>query len=65
MHAKVHHMLGDTVEGAELALAVGPTLEAMWADGRLNPQAMPLARAIVDAICHGAIMKIDWAKFML
>ncbi len=63
--AKVHHMPGDTVEGAELALAVGPTLEAMWADGRLNPQAMPLARAIVDAICHGAIMKIDWAKFML
>ena len=63
--AKAHHMPDDTVEGAELALAVGPTLEAMWADGRLNPHAMPLARAIVDAICHGVIMKIDWTQFML
>jgi len=63
--AKTNYMAGDTVEGAELALAIGPTLEAMWADGRLNGESMPLSRAIVNAICHDSVMRIDWPSFML
>ena len=39
--AKAKHMPDDTVEGAELALALGPTLERMVAAGRL-----PAARVL-------------------
>jgi hypothetical protein len=45
-------MPDDTVEGAALALAVGPTLTAWCANGRLDPDTVPLSRALVDAICH-------------
>ena len=52
--AKADHMPDDTVEGAELALAIGPTLRAMMADGRLDPAALPLTRAIVASVCDDA-----------
>lgn len=61
--AKAGHMAEDTVEGAELALAVGPTLEAMWADGRLPVAKMPMSQAIIDAVCHAKPMTIDWREF--
>ena len=62
--AKSSHMPDDTVEGAELARAIGPVLEAMWADGQLPSAQMPLARAIIGAVCHDRIMEIDWEKFL-
>jgi hypothetical protein len=36
----------------------------MWADGQLPSAQMPLARAIVGAVCHDRIMDIDWEKFL-
>jgi glycerol-3-phosphate dehydrogenase (NAD(P)+) len=41
--AKAAHMPDDTVEGAELALAVGPTLTEWCASGRLDPDTVPLS----------------------
>ena len=61
--AKAEHMAADTVEGAELALAVGPTLRRMWEDGRLDRAAMPLTAAIVAAVCDDAVLDPDWASF--
>jgi glycerol-3-phosphate dehydrogenase (NAD(P)+) len=61
--AKAEHMAADTVEGAELALAVGPTLRRMWQDGRLERAAMPLTAAIVAAICDDAVLDPDWTAF--
>lgn len=62
--AKSNHMPNDTVEGAELAIAIGPQLESMWADGRLPKNRMPLSVAIVKAICHNETLEIPWATFM-
>lgn len=61
--AKAEDMPDDTVEGADLALAVGPALEAMWRDGRLPAARMPLARALVGAIREDRALEIDWRGF--
>jgi glycerol-3-phosphate dehydrogenase (NAD(P)+) len=60
--AKAAHMADDTVEGAELALAVGPTLAEWWANGRLDPDTVPLSRALIDAICHDHPFEIPWPQ---
>jgi len=53
----------ETIEGAQFALAVGPTMEAWFADGRLDPRAMPLAAAMIDSVCHDAPLIIPWTEF--
>ena len=60
--AKAQHMADETVEGAELALAVGPTLARWWASGRLDPDTIPLTRALIDAICHDHPFAIPWSQ---
>ena len=60
--AKATHMPDDTVEGAELALAVGPTLAEWCAHGRLDPDTIPLSRALIDAICHDHRFAIPWPQ---
>jgi glycerol-3-phosphate dehydrogenase (NAD(P)+) len=60
--AKAAHMPDDTVEGAELALAVGPTLDAWCASGRLDPDTVPLSRALINAICHDHPFEIPWSQ---
>jgi glycerol-3-phosphate dehydrogenase (NAD(P)+) len=50
--AKADHMAADTIEGAELALTIGPTLDAMMMTRALPGERMPPTRAIVDAICR-------------
>ncbi len=61
--AKAERMAEDTVEGAELALAVGPTLEAMFDDGRLDPDDLPLTRAILRAIRDDVPLTFTWQDF--
>ena len=61
--AKAEHMALETVEGAELALAIGPQLEAMWIDGRLPVHRMPLSTTIVQTVCHDHPMDIPWDQF--
>lgn len=62
--AKAKHMPSDTVEGAELARAIGPQLEQMWATGALPADRMPMARAIVAAVCHDRPMTFTWNNFI-
>jgi glycerol-3-phosphate dehydrogenase (NAD(P)+) len=54
------HMANETVEGADLALAIGPALERLFSLGRLDPKALPLAKAITDAICRDLPLQIPW-----
>lgn len=61
--AKSDHMPTDTVEGANLALELGPTIERMIEDGRLAADEMPLARAIIAAICRDAPLVLDFERF--
>jgi glycerol-3-phosphate dehydrogenase (NAD(P)+) len=60
--AKAAHMPDDTVEGAELALAVGPTLDDWCASGRLDPDTVPLSRALIDAICRDHPFEVPWPQ---
>ncbi|MBR0600592.1 NAD(P)H-dependent glycerol-3-phosphate dehydrogenase [Sinanaerobacter chloroacetimidivorans] len=61
--AKKEKMPDDTVEGAELALKIGPLLEHLFQKEILDKKKYPLARIIIDAICHDALMQIPWALF--
>jgi glycerol-3-phosphate dehydrogenase (NAD(P)+) len=61
--AKADHMAADTIEGAELALTIGPTLAAMMLTGALPAEQLPLMRAIVDAICQNQPFNPSWADF--
>jgi glycerol-3-phosphate dehydrogenase (NAD(P)+) len=61
--AREQHLAGVTIEAAELAAAVGPTLRAMMSDGRLDPTRLPLTRAILDALLSEKVLVLDWDAF--
>lgn len=56
--AKTERMPSDTVEGAQLALALGPTLEAMRAAGHLPGDELPLTYAIAATVCRDAPLEV-------
>ena len=60
--AKATHMPEETIEGAELALQVGPVILRWCETGRLQPATVPLTRALIDAICHDRPLVIPWAQ---
>jgi glycerol-3-phosphate dehydrogenase (NAD(P)+) len=60
--AKAKHMPNITIEGAELVLAIGPTIETMLDRGELAVTALPLLRSIVDILCHDAAAQIPWGE---
>lgn len=62
--AKTEKMPSDTVEGAQLALALGPTLEAMFAAGHLPAAELPLTRAIAATVCRDAPLEVTAAALL-
>ena len=62
-HAKNSFMAEDTVEGAELALVLGPALRRLWSENRLPVSQMPLTRSIVEAICDDVPLVMTWDEF--
>ena len=61
--AKQQHMAEETIEGAELALAIGPTIERMIAGGKLDAARPPLMRAMLRIVCDDAPVEIPWDAF--
>jgi glycerol-3-phosphate dehydrogenase (NAD(P)+) len=61
--AKTRYMDDDTIEGAELAFAIGPTIEAMIERGDLDGAALPLLRRMIGILCHDAPVQIPWDQF--
>jgi glycerol-3-phosphate dehydrogenase (NAD(P)+) len=61
--AKRDHMSTDTVEGAQLALDLGPTLRRMAREGTLDRARLPLTFAVVDAICDDAPLELRYDLF--
>lgn len=61
--AKAQHMPEDTIEGAELAQAIGPTIEAMVDRGALDAAALPLLSTMINVVCHDAAVQIPWDEF--
>ncbi len=61
--AKDGHMALDTVEGAELGIAIGPTLLVMMKDGRLDGARLPLTRSILDVLLADKPFEAEWDAF--
>jgi glycerol-3-phosphate dehydrogenase (NAD(P)+) len=61
--AKAEHMADITVEGAQLAQAIGPTVEQMVAEGRLDAASAPLMLKMIDIVCHDAPVEFPWDRF--
>jgi glycerol-3-phosphate dehydrogenase (NAD(P)+) len=61
--AKSQDMPNDTVEGAELAVALGATLEAMVAAGRLCGTRLPLMTALLETVNRDRPLAIEFASF--
>ena len=61
--AKRKHMAAETIEGAELALAIGPTVERMVEAGDLDGRRLPLLRAMIQVVCNDAVARIPWDDF--
>ena len=59
---KAKYMADDTVEGAELALTIGPTIESLIEQHHLDGLLLPLTRTIIQAICHNQPMSIPWIQ---
>jgi len=61
--AKKKHMADDTIEGAELATAIGPAVKQMFGDGRLDKREFPLAEAIIAAVVDDERLEFAWKRF--
>jgi glycerol-3-phosphate dehydrogenase (NAD(P)+) len=61
--ARTEYSPTETIEGAQFAVAVGPTMETWFAEGRIERRAMPLAAAMIDAVCHDVPLTIPWTEF--
>jgi glycerol-3-phosphate dehydrogenase (NAD(P)+) len=63
--AKAQHMPDETIEGAQLAQAIGPTVEAMIEQGELEGAALPLLQTMINIVCHDAPVEIPWDDFFV
>ena len=63
--AKDAHMPEDTIEGADLALAIGPTIMNLVGQGKLAESAVPLMLTMIDVICNGALVQFPWDDFFV
>ena len=63
--AKAQYMADVTVEGAETAFAIGPTVENMMRQGVLEAEALPLMRCLLDMVCRDAPAHIPWDRFFV
>jgi glycerol-3-phosphate dehydrogenase (NAD(P)+) len=61
--AKASHMPEDTIEGADLALAIGPTVLNLVEQGQLAKNALPLMLRMIDVICNDALVRFPWDDF--
>jgi glycerol-3-phosphate dehydrogenase (NAD(P)+) len=56
-------MKGDTIEGAELGIAVAGTLETMFAAGQLQRSDLPITLALLATLTHNAPLTLPWNEF--
>lgn len=55
-------MKGDTIEGAELGVAVAATLRTMMETGALDPKTLPLTCALLDALTNDTPLEMPWTS---
>jgi glycerol-3-phosphate dehydrogenase (NAD(P)+) len=58
-------MHGETVEGAELLLEIGPAIDRMIANGELDGSRLPLIRCLWRIVAHNASIEFPWEAFFM
>jgi glycerol-3-phosphate dehydrogenase (NAD(P)+) len=61
--AKATHMPEDTIEGADLAFAIGPTMQKLVEQGELAEGSIPLLRKMIEILCDDAPIMFPWNEF--
>lgn len=61
--AKTNYMPNETIEGAELALAIGRSIEFLVLDGKLDGARLPLLRMMTDVVCNDGVADVPWDQF--
>jgi glycerol-3-phosphate dehydrogenase (NAD(P)+) len=61
--AKIEYMREETIEGAELALAIGSTVETLVQEGGLDGDAIPLLRTMIQIVCNDMLVDVPWDAF--
>lgn len=61
--ARATHMPKDSVEGAMLAEAVGPTVRNMVNTDKLDAKNIPLFLRMIDIVCDNAATEVPWDDF--
>lgn len=61
--AKSKYMADVTIEGAQLAEAIGPTVKNLITQGTLDGRALPLLQTMIEIVCHDAPVDIPWDAF--
>lgn len=57
-------MRDDTIEGAELAIAIAPTIMHLIECGRIDHARIPLLQVVIDVVVHGKPPAIPWSRFL-
>jgi glycerol-3-phosphate dehydrogenase (NAD(P)+) len=61
--AKSRYMPEETIEGAELLLDIGPTVDALVERGELNGSRLPLLRTMAKIVRGQAPAELPWDDF--
>lgn len=61
--AKAKYMPDDTIEGAQMLQAIGPTVDRMMAAGELDRAALPLMHAMIRIVNDDAPVDLPWEAF--
>jgi glycerol-3-phosphate dehydrogenase (NAD(P)+) len=59
---KAGPMKDDTIEGAELGIALAPTLRRLMASGRLDAKSLPVTEALLKALTGNAKLEMPWDR---
>lgn len=59
---KAGPMKDDTIEGAELGIAVAETLRKLMTNGKLNPPSLPVTRALLATLTAGVPLVMPWSE---
>jgi glycerol-3-phosphate dehydrogenase (NAD(P)+) len=59
---KAGPMKDETIEGAELGITLAPVLEALTRPDAVDGAALPITRALLDALVHDEPLRIPWDR---
>jgi len=63
VEARSHFLPDETIEGVELAEAIGLTIDAMITRGSIDGDKVPLLCMLIDLVCNGEPTQIPWDFF--